>query len=251
MSVTVQGHPCVAFKDSSSYYSVLAGGYARSNGLGDWRNTCLTLSVDIRLHNFAFTLRVNFILEDDEDIRDLHRECIVRTWLFTKGPMTITLSATTGEMNILSHEAAYCLFPLMTLVQNRTMLIHLQSPMERSENLAIRKQTNRGLEVVHRPSALLCANITSSLSFLSTRHIGDEHCYIVPFDNTADNTRRPDFLDCHSWSMAYTRRYNLFLTEIFKPTTPTRAFIVSPEDRALIMARFAVIENLVSDGLLA
>ncbi|KAJ4464301.1 hypothetical protein C8J55DRAFT_285334 [Lentinula edodes] len=202
--------------------------------------------------------------EDDEDIRDLHRECIVHSWLFTKGSMTITLSATsgppiegifschsTGEMNILSHEAAYCLFPLMTLVQNRTMLIRLQSPMERSENLAIRKQTNRGLEVVHRPSALLCANITSSLSFLSTRHIGDEHCYIVPFDNTADITRRPDFLECHSWSMAYTRRYNLFLTKIFKPTTPTPAFIVSPEDKALIMARFAVIENLVSDGLLA
>ncbi|KAJ3911651.1 hypothetical protein F5877DRAFT_85695 [Lentinula edodes] len=62
---------------------------------------------------------------------------------------------------------------------------------------------------------------------------------------------QPDFLDCHSWSMAYTRRYNLFLTEIFKPTVPTPAFIVSPDDRALIMARFAVIENLVSDGLLA
>ncbi|KAJ4472842.1 hypothetical protein C8J55DRAFT_491037 [Lentinula edodes] len=65
MSVTVQGHPCVAFKDSSSYYSVLTRGYARSNGLGDWRNTCLTLSVDIRLHNFAFTLRVDFILVND------------------------------------------------------------------------------------------------------------------------------------------------------------------------------------------
>ncbi|KAJ3809669.1 hypothetical protein F5876DRAFT_77546 [Lentinula aff. lateritia] len=65
MSVTVQGHPCIAFKDSSSYYSVLARGYARSNGLGDWRNTCLTLSVDIRLHNFAFTLHMDFILVND------------------------------------------------------------------------------------------------------------------------------------------------------------------------------------------
>ncbi|KAH7880331.1 uncharacterized protein C8R40DRAFT_1165286 [Lentinula edodes] len=123
--------------------------------------------------------------------------------------------------------------------------------MDRSENLAIRKQSNRGLEVIHRPSALHCVNITSSFSFLSSRHIGDEHCYIVPFENTADNTRQPDFLDYHSWSMAYTRRYNLFLTEIFKPTAPTPAFIISPDDRALIMARFAVIENLVSDGLLA
>ncbi|KAJ3858678.1 hypothetical protein EV359DRAFT_87370 [Lentinula novae-zelandiae] len=36
-----------------------------------------------------------------------------------------------------------------------------------------------------------------------------------------------------------------------RPTGPTPAFVISPDDRALIIAQFAVIENLVSDGLLA
>ncbi|KAJ4478726.1 hypothetical protein C8J55DRAFT_561072 [Lentinula edodes] len=133
----------------------------------------------------------------------------------------------------------------------RTMLIRLQSPMERSDSLAIQKQSNRGLEVIHRPSALDCTNITSSFSFLSPRHIGDEHCYIVPFENTADDTSQPDFFDCHSWSMAYTTRYNLFLTKMIRPAGPTPSFVVSPDDKALIMAQFAVIGNLVSNGLLA
>ncbi|GAW03878.1 hypothetical protein LENED_005632 [Lentinula edodes] len=38
---------------------------------------------------------------------------------------------------------------------------------------------------------------------------------------------------------------------MIRPAGPTSAFVVSPDDKALIMARFAVIENLVSDGLLA
>ncbi|KAJ3899575.1 hypothetical protein F5879DRAFT_926147 [Lentinula edodes] len=65
MSVTVQGHSCVAFKDLASYYSVLSHQYVRSNGLDDWRSSCVTLSVNIRLHNFAFTTCVDFILVDD------------------------------------------------------------------------------------------------------------------------------------------------------------------------------------------
>ncbi|KAJ3859977.1 hypothetical protein EV359DRAFT_85804 [Lentinula novae-zelandiae] len=65
MLVTVQGHSCVASKDLASYYSVLSRQYVRSNGLNDWRSSCVTLSVNIRLHNFAFTTRVDFILVND------------------------------------------------------------------------------------------------------------------------------------------------------------------------------------------
>ncbi|KAJ4493169.1 hypothetical protein C8J55DRAFT_485855 [Lentinula edodes] len=140
--------------------------------------------------------------EDNEEVRNFHVECIVAS-----------------EMNVLSHEAAYCLFPLMTLVQKRTILIGLQSPMNKSENLAIRKQSNRGLEVIHNPSALDCANITSVISFLSPRHIGDEHCYIVPFENTANNTRQPDFLDCHSCVEVAVLAIQQSLEPVHKPRT--------------------------------
>ncbi|KAJ3887460.1 hypothetical protein GG344DRAFT_80710 [Lentinula edodes] len=156
-----------------------------------------------------------------EDIREYKLKNIAAVWNFVRAllrvqlratrssPLTTTLSFhSTCVMNILTHDAAYCLFPKLTLEHRALLLIDLTLPMMEVQAAAVNKYSQRGFEIMsNAPTGWMC-NPNSALTFLRPRFIGDHHCYKIDFENLSEGAAQGNFIKANSWGMAYLRRFN-------------------------------------------
>ncbi|KAJ3845634.1 hypothetical protein EV368DRAFT_6607, partial [Lentinula lateritia] len=121
-----------------------------------------------------------------EDIREYKLNNIVSVWNFVRGPLKVQLMATMGSplttilsfhstcvMNILTHDAAYCLFPKLTLEHRASLLIDLTLPMTEVQAAAVNKYSERGFEMMRSAPTSWTCDPKSALTFLRPRFIGD------------------------------------------------------------------------------
>ncbi|KAJ4489698.1 hypothetical protein C8J55DRAFT_390463, partial [Lentinula edodes] len=122
----------------------------------------------------------------DDDIREYRVKNIESVWNFIRGQHRVQLIATRGSpletilsfhstcvMNILTHRAAYCLFPQLTLEDKTTLLIDLVSPLTEIQTAAVRKYALRGFTIIHQAPTSMACNANSALTFLRPRRVGD------------------------------------------------------------------------------
>ncbi|KAJ3900395.1 hypothetical protein F5879DRAFT_809323, partial [Lentinula edodes] len=156
-----------------------------------------------------------------EDMGEYNLNKIAAVWNFVRGSLSVQLMATRGSplttilsfhstcvMNILTHNAAYCLFPELTLERRASLLIDLTLPMTEVQAAAVNKYSQRGFEMMPiAPTGWTC-NPSSALTFLRPRFIGDRHCYKIDFENLTEDVAEDNFIEANSWGMAYLRRFN-------------------------------------------
>ncbi|KAJ3932054.1 MAG: hypothetical protein NXY57DRAFT_1075724, partial [Lentinula lateritia] len=131
----------------------------------------------------------------DGDIREYKLNNIAAVWNFLRGSLKVQLIATIGSplttilsfhstcvMNVLTHEAAYCLYPNLTLEHRATLLMSLTLPMTEVQAAAIEKYWQRGFEILTDVPTSWSCNPNSAVTFLCPRFIGDKHCYKIPFE---------------------------------------------------------------------
>lgn len=111
-------------------------------------------------------------------------------------------------MNILTHDAAYCLFPKLTLEHRASLLIDLTLPMTEVQAAAVNKYSERGFEMMPSAPTFWTCDPNSALTFLRPRFIGDRHCYKINFERLTEGTAQGSFIEANSWGMAYLRRFN-------------------------------------------
>ncbi|KAJ4477724.1 hypothetical protein C8J55DRAFT_430551, partial [Lentinula edodes] len=108
-----------------------------------------------------------------EDIREYKLNNIAVVWDFVRELLSVQLMATRGSplttilsfhstcvMNILTHNAAYCLFPKLTLERRATL------PMTEVQAAAINKYSQRGFEIMSNVPTSWTCNPNSALTFL-------------------------------------------------------------------------------------
>ncbi|KAJ3854697.1 hypothetical protein EV368DRAFT_13760, partial [Lentinula lateritia] len=127
--------------------------------------------------------RVNAAIEE-EPFYKLNN--IAAVWNFKQGSQQIQLIAThmsplhtifsfhsTCVMNVLTHNAAYCLFPQLTLERKTTLLVDLQCPLTEIQMNAVKKYIDRGFDILHQAPVSMTSHPLSALTFLHPRFIGD------------------------------------------------------------------------------
>ncbi|KAJ3919877.1 hypothetical protein F5877DRAFT_3947, partial [Lentinula edodes] len=159
------------------------------------------------------------------DIGEYRLNNIASVWNFTRGRLTVQLMTTlcsplttifsfhsTCVMNILTHSAAYCLFPKLTLERKESLLIDLTFPMTEVQAMAVHKYSRRGFDILQNAPTSSTCNPNSALTFLRPRFIGDRHSYKITFEKLAGGAIHDDFIEANSWGMAYLRRLNTITT---------------------------------------
>ncbi|KAJ4464241.1 hypothetical protein C8J55DRAFT_407604, partial [Lentinula edodes] len=99
---------------------------------------------------------------EDTDIREYKLHNIAAVWNFQHGPRQIQLVATkysplktilsfhsTCVMNVVTHRAAYCLYPKLTLESRATLLVDMEIPLTEVQAYAVDKYVRRGFSVLH------------------------------------------------------------------------------------------------------
>ncbi|KAJ3872333.1 hypothetical protein F5051DRAFT_294997, partial [Lentinula edodes] len=122
----------------------------------------------------------------ETDIREYKLNNIAAVWNFKQGSQQIQLIAThmsplhtifsfhsTCVMNIFTHNAAYCLFPQLTLERKTTLLVDLEYPLTEIQMNAVKKYIDRGFDVLHQAPVSMTSHPLSALTFLHPRFIGD------------------------------------------------------------------------------
>ncbi|KAJ3878149.1 hypothetical protein F5051DRAFT_238053, partial [Lentinula edodes] len=161
------------------------------------------------------------IVSVDEDVRDYVHDNVLASWTFRRGCGTVRLLATDGiplkgllavnstcAMNILSHRAAYCCFPKLTLEQRSTVLIDLCAPFTESQMSTVKNHQMQGFSVQFKPSGRTVCNAKSAMTFLYSRYLGDKHCYKIPVQYLGKKGLVDDYIEANTWSLAYTRKHN-------------------------------------------
>ncbi|KAH7872501.1 uncharacterized protein C8R40DRAFT_1020350, partial [Lentinula edodes] len=164
----------------------------------------------------AATTAANVITEVDDDIREYRLNNIESVWNFIRDKHRVQLIATRGSpletilsfhstcvMNILTHRAAYCLFPQLTLEEKTTLLIDLVSPLTEIQMAAVRKYALRGFTILHQAPTAMACNANSALTFLRPRRVGDKHCFKINFDHLGKGAPKPDYIEANTWGLAY------------------------------------------------
>ncbi|KAJ4475399.1 hypothetical protein C8R41DRAFT_923619 [Lentinula lateritia] len=157
----------------------------------------------------------------EEDIRDYKLDNIASVWNFKRGSLIVQLMGTlssplttilsfhsTCVMNILSHDAAYCLFPNLTLERRASLLINLTLPMTEVQATAVNKYSQRGFDILRNAPTSSTCNPNSAVTFLRPRFVGDRHCHKITFKNLTGNANQGNFIEANSWGMTYLRKFN-------------------------------------------
>ncbi|KAJ3850137.1 hypothetical protein EV368DRAFT_84830 [Lentinula lateritia] len=178
-----------------------------------------------------------FAIPFDEDIRDTVYDNVVQIWTFKRGRAEVRLVATDGIplqgilsvhstclMNILTHRAAYCCFPKLTLEEQTTMLIDLCTPFTESQMKTVKDLELRGLSVLYSPSGSVYRGKRSPVN---------------------------DYVEANTWSLAYTRKLNT--CDYFPIGLPTTwaEYITSPEFAPLVGAQLVVLRGQIESGLIS
>ncbi|KAJ3927262.1 MAG: hypothetical protein NXY57DRAFT_1042571 [Lentinula lateritia] len=125
---------------------------------------------------------------------DVDISSTVQIWTFHNGTSTIQLFASscspleilllfhsTCVMNVLTHRAAYCFFPHLTLIENCSLLNSVNLPFSDRQLLSLVKYGQRGFYFMNMPSVFRTIDRKSALSFFFPRSPGDRHSYKLKF----------------------------------------------------------------------
>ncbi|KAH7871977.1 uncharacterized protein C8R40DRAFT_515470 [Lentinula edodes] len=199
----------------------------------------------------------------DEDVRDCVYDNVVAEWTFKRGCGIVRLLATDGIplkgllsvhstccMNVLSHRAAYCCFPKLTLEQQATVLIDLCAPFTEPQMKTVKMHQMQGFSVQFKPSGRVVCNAKSALTFLYSRYLGDKHCYKIPLKYLGKRTPMDDYIEANTWSLAYTRKLNTCdYYPIDVPGTRTE-YIASTSFASKLETQLIVLRGQIQSGLI-
>lgn len=132
-------------------------------------------------------------------------------------------------MNVLTHRAAYCFFPHLTLIENCSLLNSVNLPFSDRQLLSLVKYGQRGFYFMNMPSVFRTIDRKSALSFFFPRSPGDRHSYKLKFIHVGSGVPKPVTIEAHSWTMSYCSRNSaLSCTPLITGLSVTK-YVIAPQ----------------------
>ncbi|KAF9061531.1 hypothetical protein BDP27DRAFT_1189021, partial [Rhodocollybia butyracea] len=141
---------------------------------------------------YGTILKATRTLSLESDIEVYDDKKIAGVWTFSRhgsviqligsihAPLEVILSFhSTCVMNIITHNAAYSLFPSLTFNESVTLMTNRPHPLTEKQRDALTKYKNRGFDLIDSIQPQVSGNPESALTFLVPRHVGDKHCWKI------------------------------------------------------------------------
>ncbi|KAJ3758144.1 hypothetical protein EV360DRAFT_44572, partial [Lentinula raphanica] len=199
---------------------------------------------------------------DEVDTHEYPERSFVAVWDFTRNNRKIQLIAVKGSlvgsilafhstcvMNIITHCAAYCLFPKTTLLDR--VSFPLNDRLDDIEALTISQKWNeRGYRFLPCPSVKDILSLSSGLSFRRYRWVGDMACLMIPLDPHPCQ-KTIDTVKTNSFSVRY-RKTKMFLDScFFQPDTTDPGIVVASREHRRLLQKYPSYKGSVNRGLLS
>ncbi|KAJ3967447.1 hypothetical protein EV361DRAFT_807255 [Lentinula raphanica] len=197
--------------------------------------------------------RVNNVVNEGDDIRGGTRYRSVNiheVWNFQRSDgVRVQLVATriipeaivlgfhsTCVMNIITHKAAYSLFPFTTFKKTATVLVNARGRLLRQYNQAVQKYRHRGFMV--NTTVPLKYAIAGEYGFTVPRWIGDRRTWVYPVEYYGKGKIPNDRAERVSWDIVYQGRQTFMEYEgLYTGDEEREAY---EEDKQFILARIEV-----------
>ncbi|KAJ3752745.1 hypothetical protein EV360DRAFT_54702, partial [Lentinula raphanica] len=142
----------------------------------------------------------------------------------------------TCVMNIITHKAAYSLFPYTTFKKTATVLVNARGRLLQRYDQAVLKYRHRGFMV--NTTVPIKYAIGDEYGFAVPRWIGDKSTWVYPVEFLGEGDVPKDRAERVSWDMVYRGWQNFLEYEcLFKGEEESTAYA---EDRQFLLARIEV-----------
>lgn len=153
-------------------------------------------------------------------------------------------------MNVFTHHAAYCLFPLLTLVNNIGLINSVDITLSVQQQSHIAYFTRHGYTFLDMPSIAMTIDPDTTLSFLCARSVGDKHCHVIKFNHFGRDDPKPDYMEAHSWNMSYHSNSTSLLYLPFSTYESRFEYAIAPQLWHSTIAKLNILARLEGQSLL-
>ncbi|KIK62225.1 hypothetical protein GYMLUDRAFT_58413 [Collybiopsis luxurians FD-317 M1] len=105
----------------------------------------------------------------------------------------------------MTHNTAYSLYPRLTLMDNSTLLANSRGTLLHQYVSAVKKYEFRSYKVIAEPPLLCVARLSSDLSFVSPRAIGDKYCWKIDLEYFGQQPVPSHSIEHNTWQNSFIR----------------------------------------------